>query len=240
MEVQQMKLFPFRRKSADSNEETQESQPTIASDVSMDDATPKAGPESGPAAVPSADLTAEATAPPEAPEDPLAALPTPNSESEPALPTAPEPDVGVAAADAPALEAETSETAGDAPAPAKRAGAPDDLLAQMSAEADTEIAQEEAALAGGQKSDDDELDPELLDIFRDAKTEVQEGSLASELEDISAQELLAEATTIKQRLGPPTKRSATDPGAPVTDASSSDESNSPPDGEEQPTPPSIG
>ncbi len=221
-----MKLFPFRRKSTDSNEEIQESQPTVVGVVNVDDPTPGADPESGPAAVPSADSTAKAVSSAEAPQDPLAALATPNSDSE----TAP----------AKQPEAETSEAAVDPPAPVKQPGAPDDLLAQMSAEADSEIAAEEAVLEGGQKSDDDELDPELLDIFRDAKNEVQEGSLALELDDISTQDLLSEVATISQRLGVPAKGSAASRDRQAADTSSPDESNGPPDGEEQPKLPSTG
>ncbi|MGQ9571950.1 MAG: hypothetical protein ACUVV3_02005 [Dehalococcoidia bacterium] len=49
--------------------------------------------------------------------------------------------------------------------------------------------------------EDDSLDPDLLDIFREAKNEVQESTLASELENISIQDLLSDAVGISRRLG---------------------------------------
>lgn len=106
----------------------------------------------------------------------------------------------------PTPEVKTAEPAVDAPegAPAPRG----DLLARIGAEADAEIAAEEAAATeetdateGKPPSEDDELDPELLDIFRDARNEVEESTLASELEDISAQELLNDAVGVGHRLG---------------------------------------
>jgi hypothetical protein len=71
-----------------------------------------------------------------------------------------------------------------------------DLLVQIGAEANNEIEAEEKAL-----EEDDSLDPELLDIFREAKIEVQESTLASELEDIPAQDLLSDLVSVSRRLG---------------------------------------
>lgn len=51
------------------------------------------------------------------------------------------------------------------------------------------------------EEEDDTLDPGLLDIFRSARNEVEESTLASELEDISLPTLLSELTSVGQRLG---------------------------------------
>ena len=95
----------------------------------------------------------------------------------------PEPE----AADAPEEAAEKPPKAGG------------DLLSQISAETDSELAAEEAAAAG--TSDDDALDPELMDIFRDPKNEVEEASLAADLENIPVNELLSDAIGVIRRLG---------------------------------------
>ena len=77
------------------------------------------------------------------------------------------------------------------PASEARPAAPhDDLFAELSAGA----AEEPAA-------EDDELDPGLLDIFRDARNEVEEGNLAAQLDNIPIDDLLTEAIGIGQRLG---------------------------------------
>lgn len=140
------------------------------------------------AADPPAGPVTDALAPGEPSGEPLPEQGDARQESEPAPAPAPEPATTEAAAEAaePSQQPETEET---------------DLLAKVSAEAESEIAAEEAAIAGDHVSPDDELDPELMDIFRDARNEVQESTLASELEDVSAQELLSDATTISRSLG---------------------------------------
>jgi hypothetical protein len=99
-----------------------------------------------------------------------------------------------------ALSQDTPEAAtpteGEAPAPEG------DLLAQIGAETNAEIEAEEGAreTEGGSPQGGDSLDPDLLDIFRAAKDEVQESTLASELEDIPAQDLLSDLVGVSQRL----------------------------------------
>jgi len=96
-------------------------------------------------------------------------------------------------------EAETPapDAAAVAEAPAQEeAPAPEgDLLAQIGAEADNEIEAEEKALEV-----DDSLDPDLVDIFREAKNEVVEITLASELDDIPTQDLLSDLVGVRRRL----------------------------------------
>lgn len=60
-------------------------------------------------------------------------------------------------------------------------------------------------LAGMQTTgqEEDDLDPGLLDIFRDAKSEVEESTLASELEEVPVTDLLSELSSIGIRLGIP-------------------------------------
>ena len=93
-----------------------------------------------------------------------------------------------APADTPAPDAAPAE--GEAPAPQG------DLLTQIGAEADSEIEAE-----GDSPQEDEPLDPELLDIFREAKNEVLESTLASELEDIPAQDLLTDLMGVSRQLG---------------------------------------
>jgi hypothetical protein len=92
--------------------------------------------------------------------------------------------------------AQDTPAEGEAPAPEG------DLLAQIGAEANAEIAAEEGApeAEGGSPQGGDSLDPDLLDIFRAAKDEVQESTLASELEDIPAQDLLSDLVGISHDL----------------------------------------
>jgi hypothetical protein len=90
--------------------------------------------------------------------------------------------------DTPAPDAAPAE--GKAPAPQG------DLLTQIGAEADSEIEAE-----GDSPQEDEPLDPELLDIFREAKNEVLESTLASELEDIPAQDLLTDLMGVSRQLG---------------------------------------
>lgn len=100
----------------------------------------------------------------------------------------------------PESNAKEPEAAGDTPE--ETPPPQDNLLAQIGAEADAEMAKEEAEAAEADSAGDkDELDPELLDIFRDARNEVQESSLAAELDDIAVQELLNELLGIGSRLG---------------------------------------
>jgi len=106
-------------------------------------------------------------------------------------------DIIEAEEEAPQSAAEAATpTAEEAPAPAG------DLLAQLGAEADAEIEAEEKApgTEGGSPQGGDSLDPDLLDIFRSAKEEVQESTLASELEDIPAQDLLSDLVGVSHRL----------------------------------------
>jgi hypothetical protein len=130
-----------------------------------------------------------------------AATDVPNAGSEAGPDTAP--------SDTPEPDAKEAGTAEDAP---QQAPPPqDNLLAQIGAEADAELAKEEAAAAeGASPTDKDELDPELLDIFRDARNEVQESSLAAELEDISVQQLLDVLAGVSRRLGVPPRGLMTD------------------------------
>jgi hypothetical protein len=87
--------------------------------------------------------------------------------------------------------------------PEQRAAASEgDLLTRIGAEADSEMEAEEAALKGegGSSQGDDSLDPGLLDIFRDAKNEVQESTLAAELEDVPVQDLLSDLLGLSRSL----------------------------------------
>jgi hypothetical protein len=141
-------------------------------------------------------------------------MPAADTEAEPAAPTA-VPNAGseagpdTAPSDTPEPDAKEAGTAEDAP---EEAPPPqDNLLAQIGAEADAELAKEEAAAAeGASPTDKDELDPELLDIFRDARNEIQESSLAAELEDIAVQQLLDDLASVSQRLGVPPRGLPTD------------------------------
>lgn len=79
----------------------------------------------------------------------------------------------------------------------------EDPLTQLSAEAPGEL----AAIEKPPESDptspgpDDALDAGLMDLFREAKNEVQDTTLASELPDIPIQELLGDLVSISRRLG---------------------------------------
>ena len=82
-----------------------------------------------------------------------------------------------------------------------------DPLAQISAEAAGEPAAAEKPPDGDPASPQtqDSLDDSLLDLFREAKNEVQETTLGSELPDIPIQELLGDLVSISRRLGIPSK-----------------------------------
>jgi hypothetical protein len=116
--------------------------------------------------------------------------------------SAPEPQSSLEPESAPPVADEAVEIASneeEAPPPPPE----DNLLAQISAQADKEMAEQEELAAGATSPDDDTLDPSLLDIFKDAKTEVEEGSLAADLEDIPAREVLEEMRAISRGLGIP-------------------------------------
>jgi len=89
--------------------------------------------------------------------------------------------------------------------PAQAGGVPptDDPLAQMRADAAAEIAAAENPPEGAPASPkpDDVLDAGLMDLFREAKNEVQESTLASELPDIPIQDLLGDLVSVSRRLG---------------------------------------
>lgn len=119
-------------------------------------------------------------------------------DSTPEAQSPPEPEPAPAAPDEAAAEIPSSQEEGPVPQ--------DNFLAEISAQADKEMAEQEQLAAGASSQGDDALDPGLLDIFRDAKSEVEESSLAAELESISAREILDEIRGIGQRLGIPSGR----------------------------------
>ena len=101
---------------------------------------------------------------------------------------------------------ETAEAALEAAVgPAADAGPtrPDDPLAQMMAEAAAETAAAETPSEGAAPAPnpDDPLDARLMDLFREAKNEVEESTLASDLEDIPIQNLLSDLVSVSERLG---------------------------------------
>jgi hypothetical protein len=98
-------------------------------------------------------------------------------------------EAGVEAAAPPDALFPDAESEAEAPAPEG------DLMTQISAETNSEIEAEEKA-----SEEDDSLDPDLVDLFREAKNEVEESTLASELEDIAAQELLSDLVNISESL----------------------------------------
>ncbi len=111
---------------------------------------------------------------------------------------------GEPVAETPPLQDSDGSTgpAPEAPAPAAVPASHEDLFAQLGAEAMNEPAADQTdPLTGHPSAEDDALDPELLDIFRDAKSEVEESSLAAQLENVPIDELLSEAVGIGQRLG---------------------------------------
>jgi len=113
------------------------------------------------------------------------------------------------------------ETSADAPTAAAAPGdaaqaetptPPGDLLAQIGAEvaSESEAAEKTPENDPGSPKGDDSLDPDLLDLFREAKNEIVETTLASELPDIPMQDLLSDLENISQRLGI-TPRARTEP-----------------------------
>lgn len=104
---------------------------------------------------------------------------------------------------------DTTEAEAETPEATSPAGqtavseSPNDPLAAMRAEAANEVAAAETPPEGASASPqpDDTLDPGLLELFREAKNEVQESTLASELPDIPIQELLSDLVSISLDLG---------------------------------------
>src|SRR3989304_4626624 len=86
----------------------------------------------------------------------------------------------------PAAAAPEEAAAGTPSNPVERPASQDNFLAEIGAEADKEMAEQEQLAAGAPSQDDEKLDPGLLDIFRDAKPEVGEGSLAADLGHLPA------------------------------------------------------
>ena len=87
-----------------------------------------------------------------------------------------------------------AEVGAEAPAQEEAPAPESDLMTQISSETESEIEAEEKA------SEEDPLDPDLVDLFREAKNEVEESTLASELEDIAAQDLLTDLMGVSDRL----------------------------------------
>lgn len=75
-----------------------------------------------------------------------------------------------------------------------------DPLASLTADIEPEPPEEEPS-EEKPAAEDDPLDSGLLDIFRDAKNEVVDSTLASELEDVPIQKLLEELAGVSLRLG---------------------------------------
>jgi hypothetical protein len=98
---------------------------------------------------------------------------------------------------------EMAEAAASPPAQAEPTLTPDDPLAQMRAEAagETAVAENPSEGAAPSPQPDDPLDPGLMDLFREAKNEVEESTLASELPDIPIQDLLSDLVNVSQCLG---------------------------------------
>lgn len=99
-------------------------------------------------------------------------------------------------------EAETGAST-DSPAQAGAVPPADDPLAQMRADAAAEVAAAENPPEGAPASPQpvDALDAGLMDLFLEAKNEVQESTLASELPDIPIQDLLGDLVSVSRRLG---------------------------------------
>jgi hypothetical protein len=193
-----MRLFRGRtkRKSDQENEERMldgSTEAAPAAPTAVPNARSEAGPDTAPSDTPEPDAKEAGTAA-DAPEE------------------APPPQDNLLAQIGAEADAELAkEEAAAADAPEEAPPPQDNLLAQIGAEADAELAKEEAAAAeGGSPTDKDELDPELLDIFRDARNEVQESSLAAELEDIAVQQLLDDLASVSRRLGVPPRGLTTD------------------------------
>lgn len=97
-----------------------------------------------------------------------------------------------------------------ASAPERAASAGVEALAQSEAslaQATDPMAAAQTAATEAEAETGEGMDPDLLNIFRDAKHEAEEGSLASEVEDVPIQDLLADVWSIGQRLGvkPPSR-----------------------------------
>jgi hypothetical protein len=118
-----------------------------------------------------------------------------DGDSSPEAQSPPEPGPAPAASE----EAATEIPADQVEQPASQ----DNFLAEISAQASKEMAEQEQPADGAPSQDDDALDPGLLDIFKDARTEVEEGCLAADLENIPAQEILEEMRAVSHGLGIP-------------------------------------
>jgi hypothetical protein len=120
-----------------------------------------------------------------------------NGEAEDELAFEAEEDPGQETAEA-ALEAASGAAAEAGPILAA-----DDPLAQMRADAAAETAAAETPSEGAAPSPkpDDPLDAGLMDLFLEAKNEVEESTLASDLEDIPIQDLLSDLVSVSDDLG---------------------------------------
>ena len=98
-----------------------------------------------------------------------------------------------------------AETGPSTDSPAQAGGVPpaDDPLAQMRADAAAEGAAAENSPEGATASPQpvDALDASLMDLFLEAKNEVQEITLGSELPDIPIQDLLSDLVSVSEDLG---------------------------------------
>lgn len=154
---------------------------------------------------------AQPAAPPPVPTPEQAPPPSEQAQPEPSLaPVDPQPDVSDAPPDP------LGSLSSDAPAPDPAADTP---------QADGEEAPkpEGDALAGlaDAGGDSDGAGDDLLDIFRDAKEESEEGSLVKELDDVPISDLLTDVVSLSQRLGvTPSSERKPDaaPAAPEDDA----------------------
>jgi murein DD-endopeptidase MepM/ murein hydrolase activator NlpD len=95
-----------------------------------------------------------------------------------------------------------------------------DPLAPAGAGGDAPAGEDDPLAAAAEAAGAEEaLDPDLLDIFRDAKQEAEDGTLVSELEDVPISDLLMDLRSITQRLGVrPTHRAEPESPAPTPEA----------------------
>jgi LysM repeat protein len=131
------------------------------------------------------------------PDAPMPAPAAPSPADPPGIVPGPEPVGG------PPVAEEASDVGPDGVSP----DAPPDFLrkdatAESGAESSgaTEVPAADPQPAGEGKADD-ALSPDLLDIFRDAKNDVAETGLASEVEDVSLDSLLADLESVSKGLG---------------------------------------
>ena len=143
-----------------------------------------------PAASPGDAILSPAPAQPAA--NPADAILSPTTTPEPA----PAPDADPIA---PPVGGASHETASD-PAADAQPDAVTDVLAEA-AENPLEPETTDDVLAGLGDSDDEESTDDLLDIFKEAKEEVEESSLAAGLDDIPIGDIVADLSTTSERLG---------------------------------------